>query len=207
MDVETVWRHIHAERRTLAETLAALDDDQWRVPSTCPGWTVQDVAAHVISSPQYRKRDFPGIVWRGRFDLNRAILLEGQRLGRASTAEILDQYERFSSSFGLAPTTTPLEPLIDVLVHTQDIARPLGLRVAAPPDAALVGTERALRQSKIFGRPDLDAVRLEASDIEWSRGTGPVVRAPMQEILMLATGRAADSSLLDGDGAGLVRTT
>lgn len=206
MDVETVWRRIHAGRRTLVEVLAGLDDAQWQSPSVCPGWTVQDVAAHVISAPQIRFRDFPGIIWRGRFDLNRAILLEGQRAGRAPTADILEQYARLDGSRGLAPATTPYEPMLDVLVHTQDIARPLGLEIEMPADAAAVSTDRALAHSRIFGRPQLDRVRLVATDIEWSHGSGPTVEAPMGELLLLATGRAADVRRVAGAGTALVRT-
>ncbi|UUZ60440.1 maleylpyruvate isomerase N-terminal domain-containing protein [Nocardioides sp. B-3] len=54
MDTQTVWAHIHTERRALAATLADSAPEQWLADSLCAGWTVHDVAAHVISHPADR---------------------------------------------------------------------------------------------------------------------------------------------------------
>lgn len=206
MEHDEVWRYAVAHRRALGAILATLDDAEWATPSLCPGWTARDVAAHVISHPQHTWRSFFPTMLKGRFDFNRMILLDGQRRGRASVDDILRQYDEWSDVCHLPPTTTPFEALTDVLVHSQDLLRPLGRPLDLPPAAAAASTERALTQPRIFGRPRLDDVRLVATDVDWSRGHGPTVEAPMQEILMLVTGRAADVRLVSGDGAALVRT-
>ena len=207
VDLEDIWRNIHAQRRALAATLAGLEEARWGVASLCAGWTVRDVAAHVIASPQYRWRHFVPMVVRARFDINRAILEDAQRRGRAPIADILEQFERFGGARSVPPTTTPYEPLIDVLVHTQDILRPLGIQHEMPTDAAVAAADRMLaKPSDLFEPSGIDAVRLEATDVQWARGEGPTVRAPMQEILMLISGRAADAALVAGDGAALVRS-
>jgi uncharacterized protein (TIGR03083 family) len=36
------------ERRNLLLLLASLTDEQWGAPTVCPGWTVQDVALHLL---------------------------------------------------------------------------------------------------------------------------------------------------------------
>ncbi len=36
------------ERDHLLQLLSALSDDQWATPTICPGWTVKDVALHVL---------------------------------------------------------------------------------------------------------------------------------------------------------------
>ena len=51
MEQEQVWCHVAAHRRALGSILGTLDDDEWTMPSACPGWTARDVAAHVISHP------------------------------------------------------------------------------------------------------------------------------------------------------------
>ncbi len=51
MDVESYWRVIGSERRSLAELLESLADEQWETPSLCAGWRVRDVAAHVALVP------------------------------------------------------------------------------------------------------------------------------------------------------------
>jgi len=37
-----------AERQALLQLLSGLTDDQWTTPTVCPGWTVKDVALHVL---------------------------------------------------------------------------------------------------------------------------------------------------------------
>jgi uncharacterized protein (TIGR03083 family) len=37
-----------AERRSLVELLTGLTGEQWNMPTVCPGWTVRDVASHVL---------------------------------------------------------------------------------------------------------------------------------------------------------------
>jgi uncharacterized protein (TIGR03083 family) len=36
------------QRRRFAAMLTALDDEQWRAPTRCAGWSVQDVVAHLV---------------------------------------------------------------------------------------------------------------------------------------------------------------
>ena len=53
-DDDRVWQTIDAQRRLVADLLASLSDDEWRQPSLCDGWTVKDVAAHLLDT-QLRK--------------------------------------------------------------------------------------------------------------------------------------------------------
>lgn len=205
MERTQLWRHIHAERAALASTLASLTDEAWERPSLCAGWTVKDVAAHVISNPQMGWGSMPGLLGRnlGR-GYNAMIFREVKRWSRGRTpATILAEFETYAASTRHVPITTTVEPLLDSLVHHQDIVRALGLRHDMPPDAAAVAADRARLSGAIVGwrRP---RVRLVATDIDWVRGRGPTVEGPMQELLMLSTGRTPDASLLSGDGMELL---
>jgi len=42
------WELIHAERASVADTLAGLTPTQWAEPSLCTGWTVQVAAGHIL---------------------------------------------------------------------------------------------------------------------------------------------------------------
>jgi uncharacterized protein (TIGR03083 family) len=48
-------------RRALAELLQSLDESQWALPTACPGWTVKDIALHVLGvelgNISYRRDD------------------------------------------------------------------------------------------------------------------------------------------------------
>jgi uncharacterized protein (TIGR03083 family) len=41
------------QRRRLQEALAGLDDEDWKRPSRCDGWTIQDVIAHLIGTNSF----------------------------------------------------------------------------------------------------------------------------------------------------------
>lgn len=203
MDKTEIWRHIHAEREALAANLADLPAAEWSRPSLCTGWTVHDVAAHVISTPQIGWSDIAAMTLRspGR-GYNTIIYRQVKRLGARETREsILADYEKYGGSTHRVPVTTSVEPLVDVLLHHQDIVRPLGIERAMPPEAAAVAADRVRRLAFLLGtRRLLRSVRLVATDVDWTRGEGPTVTGPIQELLMLCSGREPDRSLLTGDG-------
>jgi len=206
MERNTLWKHIHTERAALAVALTGLADADWEHDTLCPGWTVKDVAAHVIANPQTRFRDLSGMFARnvGR-SYNTMIFRETKRLGSQNTpASVLADFARYADSTRHVPVTTTVEPLLDVLVHTQDILRPLGLHHDMPADAAAVAADRARLHSVLMGWRATRKVRLVASDLDWARGTGPTVEGPIQELLMVCTGRAPDPALVSGDGRELI---
>jgi uncharacterized protein (TIGR03083 family) len=207
MDTATVWAHIHAERGALKRTLASLPESAWSQPSVCQGWTVKDVAAHVIAHPQVGWRQLAGMMARntGR-GYNSMIFHEVRRLGRSQTREqILDDFERYDGSTRRVPTTTVVEPLVDALVHHQDIVRPLGRRHEMDPAAASLAADRCLLLSFLMGSGRAKrSVRLVADDHDWSHGSGPEVRGPMQELLLVCAGRARVATDLTGDGLDLL---
>ncbi|MBO0841574.1 MAG: maleylpyruvate isomerase family mycothiol-dependent enzyme [Nocardioides sp.] len=207
MDVDTLWKHIHHERRALADTLADLSAEEWENASACPGWRVRDVAAHVISHPQISWGSLLGSLLRERpTSFDTMILRDARRRGRAPVEQILADYATYDGSRAHAPMTTPLEPLIDILVHSQDILRPLGRTHAMPVDAAAAAADRALTQGRFLGRPPgVQQVRMVATDTGWSHGDGPVVEGPIQELLLLCAGRTVPAARLAGSGVALVR--
>jgi uncharacterized protein (TIGR03083 family) len=195
MDRDTLWRHIHHERDTLAVTLRTLTPEQWEHDSLCEGWTVKDVAAHIISTPQMGLGRTFGVFARnlGR-GYHTMIFRETKRLAeRQTTEQILADYETFATSRRKVATTTTIEPLIDALVHHQDIVRPLGLRHDMEPAAAVVAADRVRTLAPLMGtRRLIKGLRMVATDVDWARGQGRVVEGPMQELLMLCAGREAD---------------
>lgn len=210
MDKATLWTWIHAERAALAATLAELTPEEWAHDTLCPGWTVRDVAAHVISNPQIGWGQMGGLMARnlGR-SYNAMIFREVKRLGaRETRASILTDFDRFATSTRHVPTTTTVEPLIDALLHHQDILRPLGRTHDMPPEAAAVAADRVRRLAPLMGtRKLLRSVRLVATDVDWARGDGPTVTGPMQELLMVASGRQPDASLMSGEGLAALSST
>ncbi|NYI43994.1 uncharacterized protein (TIGR03083 family) [Nocardioides aromaticivorans] len=207
MDKATLWTWIHAERAALAATLAEITPEEWAHDTLCPGWTVHDIAAHVISNPQIGWGEMGGLMARnlGR-SYNAMIFREVKRLGARETREsILADFDRFATSTRHVPTTTTVEPLIDALLHHQDIVRPLGRPHEMPPEAAAVAADRVRRLAPLMGtRRLVRSVRMVATDVAWTRGEGPTIEGPMQELLMIASGRRPDPALVSGEGTALV---
>lgn len=202
MDRDRIWDHTIAARESLATTLATLGPEEWDHPSLCDAWRVRDVAAHVIMGPQLTWRRTPGLlphIWRGYNGMNAHL---GRVGGSRPVADILAQYERYAGLRRGPAVVGDVEPLIDALVHTQDIVRPLGRSATMPPEAAAVAAERAWRLAALMGGQARAARRLHlvATDSDWSAGDGPTVEGPTAELLMLATGRQPDWAQLSGDG-------
>ncbi|WP_112239542.1 maleylpyruvate isomerase family mycothiol-dependent enzyme [Kribbella monticola] len=204
METEQIWRYVDAERAALADLLEGLSEAEWATPSACPGWTVRDVAAHVISSPQARVLPVLAGMIRARGNFNRFVFEETRRLGaRYSGAEIVAQYRRFAGSRRRPLGTTVVDPLLDVLIHTQDIVRPLGRTHEMPPDAAMVAADRIWTKSFPFkARKRLTGSRLVATDVDWSVGEGTEIRGPIADLLLLLSGREPVRPWTDGAARG-----
>ena len=89
-----------------------------------------------------------------------------------------------------APFVSDLEPMIDELVHEQDMVRPLGRERSMPTEAAATAAQRAWSMGFPFhAEKRLRGYELVATDHAWRAGDGRVVEAPIADLLMLVTGR------------------
>jgi uncharacterized protein (TIGR03083 family) len=203
MDPEQSWRVITAERLSLADLLDELTPEEWRRPSLCTGWRVRDVAAHIAMAPRVRlSRHLPDVLRaRGSFDrFNRDISVRyAARPTGALVAEIRDNAE----SRRLPIVTNHRNILLDMLVHGQDIAVPLGRERPMPTGAAVVSAEHVWRMGWPFhARRRLRGYRLVATDADWSAGAGAEIRGPIAALLLLVSGRTgAAVPMLDGADA------
>lgn len=202
---DEVWLAIYRERSALADLLETLSPEQWEGASLCAGWTVRDVAAHVVSSADFGLGEAVVGAVRARGNFNRMMFDDARRRAARPTAQIIADYRRLDGSRRHPPGTTRLDPLMDVLVHTQDIVRPLGRHHPMPADASKLAADRVWRGSfPFYARQRLAGFRLTATDIEWSVGDGPPIEGSMGALLLLLTGRAVILPELAGDGARLL---
>lgn len=208
IDPEWAWDVIVGERAALSSRLHGLTAAQWDHPTLCAGWRVRDVAAHVIAAPQLTWGELARLlpqVWRG---YNGLTLWDGRRRGSAPVADILAQWERWTPVRRGPAVVTHRENLIDILVHTQDILRPLGIAYEPPAAAPGVAARACEAVAGLLGaRRAVGGVRMVASDTDFDRGAGPLVEGPVVELLMLRAGRPAAWERLRGPGVGqLVRS-
>ncbi|GAA3544735.1 hypothetical protein AFL01nite_16320 [Aeromicrobium flavum] len=191
MDHDEIWAEIDHGKTRLAALLDELTPEQWRTPSLCEAWTVRDVAAHLAIAPTISLRRTVREAVRARGDFDRMIRVTAiERAAARTDAQILADLRDTTGARRLAPSTFVRDPLLDVLVHTQDIARPLGREVTAPADPALEALEWTWRRGFPFwpGRR-FRGRRLVATDADWTRGRGVDLVAPAGDLLLMATGR------------------
>ena len=204
LDRDRVWAAIDAHRRRVADLLDQLSDAEWQHPSLCAGWSVRDVAAH-LTLQQMRLGDAVGMMLRAPGSIAHMIdHAARRRAATLSTTEITARIRGMVGSRRHNVGTTPLEALIDALVHSQDIAIPLGRRLDLPVDAAATAARRAWSMRWPPPSPAttvMKAFRVTATDTTWSAGDGPEVRGPIAAILLVSLGRPAGLPQLAGPGA------
>jgi uncharacterized protein (TIGR03083 family) len=201
MDVDEVWRAIDAERASLADLLEELTPVEWETPSLCSAWRVGDVAVHLTQAHMGLRAALVGAV-RARGNFDRMIRDSALRAAPLPPAECARRLRAMVGSRRTAPFLSPLEPLIDVLVHGQDIALPLGRTRPVPPAAAAAAATRVWEMGFPFSpRKRLRGFRLRATDTDWTVGEGAEVEGPIAALLLLVTGRAAALDRLGGEGA------
>jgi uncharacterized protein (TIGR03083 family) len=204
VDKDTLWTYVEAERHSLADLLETLTPEQWEQPSLCSQWRVRDVAGHLAMTPAGDPST--GEMVRGLVRNRGDLWAMGRDVAVAWSArppeEIVAVLRSQAASRRRPAVTTDANVLLDVVVHGQDIAVPLGLERPVPSAAGLASFDRIWRMGWPFwARRRLRGVTLVATDADLRVGDGPEVRGSLAALLLLVSGRtAAARELLDGPG-------
>jgi uncharacterized protein (TIGR03083 family) len=204
MEREECWAAIAGLRLGLADLLDQLSDVEWETPSLCQGWRVRDVAAHVAMTPQVpgvRAMVADAVRARGRFHrLNHDLAV--RHAGSRSPARLVAELRQYATSRRLPAVTGYRNIVLDVVVHGQDIAIPLGRELPVPPEAATAAATRAWTMGWPFwARRRLRGLRLVATDVDWVAGYGDTLNGPIDALVLLLTGRTvAATPRLTGPG-------
>ena len=110
----------------------------------------------------------------------------------------------------MSSTTAPFGALDaalgEVVVHGQDIARPLGLRLDPSPGALRIVAELFARKDFAVNSATLvKGLQLRPTDLDLVLGDGPVVRGAAIDIVPAMAGRPSAADRLDGEGAAVLR--
>jgi hypothetical protein len=92
-------------------------------------------------------------------------------------------------------------------VHSEDIRRPLGIAHDHPLASVTQVTDfYAGSNVLIGGKRRVEGVTLQATDTDWSRGSGPVASGPATALMLATTGRKTALSELSGPGVDTLRS-
>ncbi|MGH3240361.1 MAG: maleylpyruvate isomerase family mycothiol-dependent enzyme [Spirillospora sp.] len=197
MDLKSLARD---ERAELAAFLETLTPEQWEAPSLCEKWRVRDVVAHIISYDDLSARGLTARLAKGRFTLNRTNAIGVDESGGLTPGELLAMLNERLRPKGLTAGFGGLIALTDGVIHHQDIRRPLGVPREIPAERLLPALRGALTTPVIPGFWRARGLRLVATDLDWSRGSGPEVRGPAEALLMAVAGRRGVVQELSGPG-------
>lgn len=207
MNPETVFAASAIERRSVADLLDSLDEQQLATPSLCAGWDVRTVAGHLASAIAPSQRSFLIAVARAAGNPHRANDAVARQHARLPVADIVQTLRSRADSRFAPPVVGARGPLTDVLVHAGDMRLPLGL-----PHGPAVGHVQLALDFATRGRPvgfvprgRLKGLRLVAADVDFSWGDGAELTGRGIDLLMAACGRVFVLERLDGPGAVILR--
>jgi uncharacterized protein (TIGR03083 family) len=207
MNIDDVRVAIDDHRTRTADLLEMLRDEEWQQNSLCDGWTVRDVAAHLTLQQIDVRQAITMLpfVLRHPGGMNAVIHYSAKAKAATPTDRLVREIRAMIGSRKHNIGLTPREPLIDILVHGQDIAIPLGRTLRISPEAAAEAATYVLSygkgwKSRVFQQSRFSGSHLRATDVDWSTGTGPEIRAPMATLLLILAGRDIGLGQLSGDG-------
>ena len=201
-----VWPTVRTERAALITDLQTLTDEQWTARSLCSQWSVQQVFGHIIATAQMTvPKFFLGMAGSG-FRFDRYIAANVDRFSAGTPAQLLATFRGMQDR-----TSHPPGPndswLGEMIVHAEDIRRPLGIHRDYPVQAVTQVADSYKGSNLVIGAKNrIAGVRLRASDTDWVHGDGPEATGRAIDLLLAMTGRPVGLDALTGDGVEVLRS-
>lgn len=204
--IDSLWELIHSERAALADDLDGLTLEQWRRPTLCGDWDVEQVLAHLTAAASLNQlqwiRSMLGAGFRPHVHNQRR--LDEQRGGFPGAT--LEKFRAVIDS-RVAPSSDIAAFLGEVVVHAQDIRQPLGLRREPRVEALTpVAAFFASRNFAVNSRTLVKGLQLRSDDGPFTAGTGPLITGSTLALVMAMAGRSAYLDELDGPGVPILRS-
>jgi uncharacterized protein (TIGR03083 family) len=191
------------ELAALVDDLSVISLRQWRSTTLCDDWDVEEVLAHLGAAATTTRWGWIRSMIAARFDPD---VHNRRRLEEFRGADPHETLERFRHVGPIAlPVQSSPAGLGEVVVHGEDIRRPLGLRHV--PDAAGLLAVARFFATKNFAVNSMTLVKglaLQATDADFREGAGPEVRGPLLSLVMVMAGRRVFLPDLSGDGAAVL---
>jgi uncharacterized protein (TIGR03083 family) len=188
------------ERGDLLSLLRDLTPSQWGAPSLCSGWTVREVALHIVSYDELSTAATVATFLRGGLRTGRVNEVALARYRALDLDGIVDLVARNQRPSGLPSGFKGGIALTDGTIHHQDIRRALGLPRTIPQHRLVPALTFSLAAPTLPSRGNAKGLRLVATDLEWTAGDGPEVTGPGEALMMAVAGRASALDDLSGDG-------
>ncbi len=190
---------VAAEYAHLADLLADASDAQWDTASLCDGWRVREVVAHLTMAARYPDEEFMAELRRHEFDFTRLSNEVASRDASLPTGELLASLRSEVMARWTPPGGGYHGALSHVVIHGLDITVPLGAARRSPDETIRVVLDD-LTAGGVHARFGIaaDGRHLQASDLDWSHGTGPALRGTAADLALALSGRELPAGRLEG---------
>ena len=192
------------ERERLLAVLEGLDDAGWRTPSLCTGWTVRDLVVHLLMPYELSVPRFLALMARSGFRFDRAADRWARTDDRSPADVVSALRDTEHRTFEAGPGAPAEAPLSHLVIHAEDVYRPLGVPSPTDPEDAGIALGQLIGR-RALAPALLDGLAFTATDTDWRHGTGATVSGPATALLTTLAGRPAALDELSGDGVPEVR--
>jgi uncharacterized protein (TIGR03083 family) len=200
-----IWATIATERGALADDLTNLSSSQWEAPSLCTQWTVRDIVAHLSATASLNPGTFFVNMAKSGFNFDKFANGQIAKHRGSDAGATLNEFRSLRDSTS-APPGPKLSWLGEVVVHGEDIRRPLGITHTYPPDAVRRAIDFYKGSNLLIGsKKRVAGLALTATDDDWQHGQGEAVEGPLLSLLLAMTGRGAACDDLAGPGVSTLR--
>jgi len=191
---------VAAEFLALADLLESATDAQWDTPSLCEGWRVREVVAHMTMAARYPEDRFMAELRRCDFDFGRLSNEIASRDAGLPPAELVASLRSDTMQHWAPPGGGYHGALNHVVIHGLDITVPLGVPRRSPDETIRIVLDELTRGHVHlrFGT-NIDGRGLQATDLDWSYGAGPMLRGPAEDLALMLCGRALPPERIEGE--------
>lgn len=196
---DTKTEMVEASYGALADALEAAGADAWDTPSPCEGWRVREVVAHVTMPVRYDEAAFGAELAAAGYDFTKLSNTVAARDAGLPVETLLANLREPALAAWQPPGGGVDGALSHAVIHGLDATAPLG-RSADLPAGAVAEVLAGLTVGgghQHFGM-DIEGRRYEASDMDWSYGSGPVVRGSAADLVLHLAGRQLPVGRLEG---------
>lgn len=202
------WSQIKNGREAFGRYLAELSADDWSTASLCAGWSVKDVAAHMLVIPTMSKGQVLRAFADSRFNLERMNgKLVAQLTAKMSAADIAAVTLSSAASHGMPPGLKLPGVFNELAIHSADVAEAVGKTFDLPTTDYVACLDYLKEVQPVFrAKERVAGLRLQATDADWASGSGPLVSGTSKQLLLAMADRPSALEHLDGDGLATLRS-
>lgn len=191
---------VAAEYLALADLLGGATEAQWDAASLCAGWRVREVVAHMTMAARYSEDEFMAELRRCDFDFGRLSNEIASRDAALPASDLVAGLRSEVMQHWTPPGGGYHGALNHVVIHGLDVTVPLGVPRRSPDDTIRIVlddlTHGGVHQH--FGT-SIEGRRLEATDLDWSYGSGPALRGRAEDVALVLCGRTLPAGRMAGE--------